>query len=352
MNQRWVPSFLVLSMIWGSTFLLIKIGVNAGVAPLWIGVWRCVFGMIALWVMVLVGREKMPRSPAVWGHTFVVAVLLNTIPFPLFAFGETKISSVLAGVWNGTVPLATLAFVLMLLPDERPSARRLGGMATGFAGVLVVLGVWNGVEAGPLIGTLSCLGATTCYGAAYAYTRRFLTGRPESATVMSAAQVTWGTLHLGLAAPLLSGAPTWPGWGPAAALVVLGGLGTGLAYKLNFTVIRAAGSTVAATVTYITPLFSTLLGAVFLAEPVGWNTAAGAVLIIFGVVLSRGPVRQRPRARQQAGGEQDLDPVTDQERHYATVQSGRELHAGGDHQPRHPDRVDHQVAQNHGADRP
>jgi drug/metabolite transporter (DMT)-like permease len=286
-QQRWVPAFLALATIWGSTFLLIKIAVTAGVAPVWVGFFRCVFGAAALWVMVLVRRERMPRDPAVWGHTFVVALLLNSVPFPLFAFGETKISSVLAGVWNATVPLATLVFVLMLLPDERPNARRLAGMATGFVGVLVVLGVWNGVEAGPLIGTLSCLGATTCYGAAFAYTRRFLASRPESATVLSTAQVTWGTLHLGLLAPLVEGAPQWPGWGATAALVVLGALGTGLAYRLNFTVIRAAGSTVASTVTYLTPLLSTVLGAVFLREPVGVNTAAGAVLIILGVVLSR-----------------------------------------------------------------
>ncbi|MET0133115.1 MAG: EamA family transporter [Kibdelosporangium sp.] len=83
------------------------------------------------------------------GHGAVVALLLNAIPFPLFAFGETKISSVLAGVWNATVPLATLAFALVLVPDERPSPRRLAGMATGFAGVLVVLGIWRGIEAAP-----------------------------------------------------------------------------------------------------------------------------------------------------------------------------------------------------------
>jgi drug/metabolite transporter (DMT)-like permease len=299
MNQRsWVPAFLVLATIWGSTFLLIKIAVNAGVPPMYVGLWRCVFGATTLWVMVLVGRMRMPRDRAVWGHTAVVALLLNTVPFPLFAFGETKISSVLAGVWNATVPLATLVFVLVLLPDERPSPRRLAGMGTGFLGVLVVLGVWNGVEAGPLIGTLACLGATTCYGAAFAYTRRFLAGRPESATVLSTAQVTWGALHLGIVAPLVAGAPHWPGWGAAAALIVLGALGTGLAYRLNFTVIRAAGSTVASTVTYLTPLFSTVLGAVFLLEPVGLNTAAGAVLIILGVVLTKSPgQRQAPGSR-------------------------------------------------------
>jgi drug/metabolite transporter (DMT)-like permease len=321
MSQRWVPSFLVLSTIWGSTFLLIKIAVNAGVGPMWVGLWRCLFGAVALWLMVVVQRLRMPREPAVWGHAAVVALLLNSVPFPLFAFGETKISSVLAGVWNATVPLATLAFVLVLLPDERPSPRRLVGMSTGFLGVLVVLGIWQGVETGPLIGTLSCLGATTCYGAAFAYTRRFLSGRQHSATVLATAQVTCGTVQLGLVTPFVEGAPSWPGWGPMAALVVLGALGTGVAYQLNFTVIRAAGSTVASTVTYLTPLFSTALGAVFLHELVGWNTVAGAALIILGVVLSRsGPApRQRPGTRQQPGGQQDLDAVTDEERHHATI---------------------------------
>jgi drug/metabolite transporter (DMT)-like permease len=330
MSQRWVPSFLVLSMIWGSAFFLIKIAVNAGVGPMWVGLWRCFFGAATLWVMVLVRRQRMPREPAVWGHAAVVALLLNAIPFPLFAFGETRISSVLAGVWNATVPLATLAFVLLLLPDERPNARRVTGMATGFLGVLVVLGVWQGVDTGPLIGTLSCLGATTCYGAAYAYTRRFLSRRKGSVTVLSTAQVTCGMVQLALVTPFVEGAPTWPGWGATSALLVLGALGTGLAYQLNMTVIRAAGSTIASTVTYLTPLFSTVLGAVFLLEPVGWNTVAGAVLIILGVLLSRsGPAPgQRPGTRQQPGGQQDLDAVTDQERHQATVERGSQVEAG------------------------
>lgn len=329
-SRSWVPAFLVLSMIWGSTFLFIKIAVNAGVPPMWVGLWRCVFGAIALWLLLLLTRQRIPRDRAVWGHGAVVALLLNAIPFPLFAFGETKISSVLAGVWNATVPLMTLVFVLILLPDERPSPRRLTGMAIGFLGVLVVLGIWQGIETGPLIGTLACLGATFCYGAAFAYSRRFLTGRRESATALATVQVTCGTLQLALVTPFTAGAPMWPGFGAAAALLVMGAIGTGVAYQLNFIVIRAAGSTVASTVTYITPLFSTALGAVFLAEPVGTNTIAGAGLIILGVVLSRsGPApRQRPGSRQEPGRKQDLDPVPDQERHHTTLQSGSQAEPG------------------------
>ncbi|MET0133114.1 MAG: DMT family transporter [Kibdelosporangium sp.] len=106
-------------------------------------------------------------------------------------------------------------------------------------------------------------------------------------TALATVQVTWGTVQLALVAPIFEGAPGWPGWGAATALFVVGVLGTGIAYQLNFTVIRAAGSTVASTVTYRTPVFSTVLGAVFLAEPVGPNTVAGAVLIVLGVMLSR-----------------------------------------------------------------
>ncbi len=334
-EATWVPAFVVLSMIWGSTFFFIKIAVNAGVSPMWVGLWRCVFGAIALWLMVLVTRQRLPRDPKVWGHGAVVALLLNAVPFPLFAFGETKVSSVLAGVWNATVPLATLVFVLLLLPEERPTPRRLVGMAIGFVGVLVVLGIWNGVDTGPLVGTLACLGATTCYGAAFVYSRRFMSARPESSLVLAAVQVACGTVELGLITPVVAGGPGWPGFGAMAALLVLGALGTGVAYQLNFVVIRAAGSTVASTVTYITPLFSTALGAVFLAEPVGLNTVAGAALIIFGVLMSRsGPaVDQGPGARQQPGGQQDLDPVADQERQQPALDRGGQVHAGRGSEP-------------------
>jgi drug/metabolite transporter (DMT)-like permease len=348
----WVPAFLVLSAVWGSSFLLIKITVDAGVGPIWVGLWRCVLGATALWLICAVSRLRVPRDLTAWGHAAVVALLLNAIPFPLFAYGETKISSVLAGVWNATAPLATLAFAFVLVPSERPSARRLAGMATGFLGVLVVLGIWRGIDAGPLAGTLACLGAAICYGAAFAYARRFLSDRKESATALATIQVTCATLQLALVAPLVEGAPRWPGWGATSALVALGVLGTGVAYQLNFTVIRAAGSTVASTVTYLTPLFSTVLGAVFLSEPVGPNVVAGAVLIILGVVLSRsGPAPgKRPGSRQEPGREQDLDPVADQERQQAAVHRGGQVESRRSHQPRDSDRVDHHVAQRHGAD--
>ena len=290
-TTRWAPGFVLLSAIWGSSFVLIKVAVDAGVAPVWVALWRCFFGALALWLFCLVQRVRLPRSRRLWAHAAIVAGLHNAVPFTLFAFGETQVSSVLAGVWNATTPLTTLVFVLFLVPDEHPTRRRLLGLLIGFSGVLVVLGVWRGIEGGLLVGSLACLGATTFYGAGFAYTKRFFSGGSESASALIAMQLGCATVELAVVSPVLGGAPIWPGATAAACLVLLGAVGTGIAFLLNMRVIRVAGSTIAATVTYVTPLWSTALGAILLAEPVGWNTAVGGALVIAGVVFARSAAR-------------------------------------------------------------
>ncbi|MFJ5992914.1 DMT family transporter [Lentzea sp. NPDC092896] len=279
--------FALLSAIWGSSFALIKVAVDAGVSPVQVALARCLFGALALWVICAAQGATVPRDPRTWGHAAVVAVLLNSVPFTLLAFGESKVDSVLAGVLNATTPLTTLAFALLIVPGERVTRTRLAGLLLGFSGVLVLLGVWRGLDGDLVAGGLACLAATTCYGAGFAYTRRFFSGGPHRASALSAVQITCATVQLGLVAPVLSGPPVWPGVHVMLALVLLGALGTGYAYVLNLDLIREAGPTVAATVTYVTPLWSTALGVVLLAEPVGWNTFAGGVLVIGGILLAR-----------------------------------------------------------------
>ena len=280
---------MLLSAIWGSSFALIKVAVDAGVPPVQVALARCLFGALALWVVCAAQGASVPRDPRVWGHAAVVGVLLNSVPFTLLAFGESKVDSVLAGVLNATTPLTTLAFALLVVPGERVTRTRLAGLLLGFAGVLVLLGVWRGLDGDVLAGGLACLAATTCYGAGFAYTRRFFSGGAHRASALSAVQITCATVQLGLVAPVLSGSLVWPGVQAFLALLVLGAVGTGYAYVLNLDLIRAAGPTVAATVTYVTPLWSTALGALLLAEPVGWNTFAGGAVVIAGILLARRP---------------------------------------------------------------
>ncbi|MFE4974162.1 DMT family transporter [Kitasatospora sp. NPDC056651] len=302
--RRWLPGFVALSAIWGASFALIKVAVEAGVPPLWVALWRCLLGAAALWAVLLVRGEPVPRDRALWGHSAVVAVLLNSVPFTLFSFGETRVSSVLAGVMNATTPLFTLLFAVLTVREERrPGARRLTGLGLGFVGVLVVLGVWHGLGTGASAGALACLAAACCYGAGFAYLRRFLAGRPESVTTLSVLQITCAAAELALVAPLAAGLPRWPGAGAAVALLTLGALGTGVAYLLNLGLVRGAGTTVASAVTYVIPLWSTAFGAAFLAEPVGWNALAGGALVIAAVALTKprpAPARA-PKERQPVG---------------------------------------------------
>jgi len=285
----WLPAFVLLSAFWGSSFALIKVAVEAGVAPPWVAFGRCAVGAVTLLVICAVTRTPLPPDRSTWGHAAVVAVLANTAPFVLLAYGELHVVSVLAGLLNATTPLMTLLFVPLLVPTERITVRRVAGLLIGFAGVLCVLGVWRGVAGGTITGTLACLGSTACYGATFAYMQRFFAGRSGSAAALSAAQLLCASAELGVVAPALAGLPAWPAGPAAVALLALGALGTGWAYVLNLGVVRAAGPTVASTVTYVIPVWSTLIGAVLLAEPVGWNTVAGGVLVVAGVVVTRLP---------------------------------------------------------------
>src|SRR5437763_13067927 len=184
-RRDWLPLFVVLSAIWGASFLFIKVGDRA-FEPLQVAFLRCALGAIALFAILALRREALPRGREAWLHLMAIAVLFNSVPFALFAWGETEVSSVVAGIWNATTPLNTLLVAIAVLPEERPGRARVLGLAIGFAGVVVVLGPWSGLG-GRLLGNLACYGAAACYGLGFVYTRRYLAGRREAAVSLSAA---------------------------------------------------------------------------------------------------------------------------------------------------------------------
>jgi drug/metabolite transporter (DMT)-like permease len=297
-DRSWLPAFLALSLIWGSSFLFIKVGVRE-FAPLQVAFGRCALGAIALVAILVARRDRLPRGRRTWGHLFLIAILFNSVPFALFAFGETKVSSVVAGLSNATTPLWVLLVSLSVLPRERPTRHRVLGLGVGFAGVLVVLGPWRDIG-GELLGYLACFAAAACYGVAYPYTRRVLAGRPESAVSLSAAQVLIGTLQL---APFLAttDAPQSFPLDAVLCMVALGAGGTGIAYVMNYDLIRRAGAQIASTVTYLVPLFSTILGVIILGEALSWNQPVGGAVVLLGVALTQGRLRFS-RARPPSSG--------------------------------------------------
>ena len=298
--QSWRAQFVLLSAIWGSSFLCIKV-LDEVWAPVQVALARIALGAVFLVVVLAARRTPLPRDITAWKHVAMVGLLMNALPFTLFAYGEQHVSSVIAGLWNGTTPLMTLVAVLLLLPEERPDPRRLAGIAGGFVGLVVLLGPWQGLGGGKLLGDAACALGACCYGLGLTYTRRYLSARPEGGLPLAGAQLICATAMLLVVAPF-AGTPSLAlDTGQVASVLVLGVLGSGLAYVLTHTIVRAAGATTFSLVTYVIPIFSTLLGVTILSESVSWNQPAGAAIVLLSMWASQKPkahvrdVRRRDR---------------------------------------------------------
>jgi len=317
-RSDWRLQYLTLALIWGMSFLFIKEGVRA-FAPLQITLGRVATGAAVLMMVLVVRRERLPRGRSIWGHLVVVAVINNVIPFSLFGYAEQRIPSALAGICNASAPLFGALVAFAMLPDERLSPRRVAGLATGFAGVFVVLGAWTGLAGHDMPGALMALGGGLCYGIGFPYTRRFLTGSGNSSLSLAAGQLLCSTVILAFIAPVLTTAPTrWPATS-VLCIVLLGALGTGIAYLLNYGIIAAAGATIATTVGYVMPLVSILAGIALLGERLTWNEPVGAAIIVAGAAL----VQARTRGRRSSSARS----VTEQRRSVPSAGDLASVHA-------------------------
>nr|WP_243640252.1 DMT family transporter [Micromonospora sp. MW-13] len=297
--RSWLPGFLALAAIWGSSFLFIKVGIRE-LHPLHLTLYRVAAGALTLLAVLPLLRDRLPREPRVWAHLFVAAALGVAVPFTLFGYGEQRVESMLAGIWNATTPLIVLPMAVLVFRTERLMSRSAVGLGLGFVGVLVVLGVWEGVGGAHFTGQLMCLGAAACYGVAIPYQKRFIAGSSHSGVSLSAAQLVLATAQLAVVGPLVAGAPPAPtglSVGVLASVLALGVLGTGLAFVINLRNIRVAGASTAATVTYLVPVFAVLIGALALDERLNWHQPVGALVVLVGVAVTQGLLgRRRPAA--------------------------------------------------------
>lgn len=284
-TSRWRISLLLLAVIWGASFLFIKVAL-ADLSPAELTLGRCFLGAAALALTLLVTRLPVPREPRLWTHLFVVALILNTVPFMLFGYAELRVSSVVAGVANGTAPLFAAVFAFAALRDERPTVHTVIGLVVGMAGVVVVLRVWDGVQA-DTIGVAAAIAAAVCYGLGWVYLRYFVRDSGRSPLALTFCQLVCATVQLAVICLVTSSRIPTVTPATLAAILALGVLGTGFAYVLHLKIIRDAGATSASTVAYLIPVFAVLIGDVVLHEPVGWNLGIGVVLVLVGAALTQ-----------------------------------------------------------------
>jgi drug/metabolite transporter (DMT)-like permease len=300
--RAFLPGYLALAVIWGASFLFIKVGVRE-LHPLYLSLFRVGTGALTLLIVLAVMRVRLPRDPKLWAHLSVVGAVGVALPFTLFGFGEERVSSVLAGIWNATTPLIALPLAVLAFRTERLSTRGAVGISIGFVGVLTVLGVWQGVGGSHLTGQLMSFGAAACYGVAIPYMKRFVAGRSESGVALSAAQLVTATVQLAIVTPLLVGAPPAPtslSLDVIGSVLALGALGTGLAFVINMRNIRLAGASTASTVTYLIPIAATVIGVLALDERLSWYQPVGALVVLAGVAVSQGMLRRRKRPVSRA----------------------------------------------------
>ncbi|WP_240617092.1 DMT family transporter [Nocardioides speluncae] len=295
--RTWLPWLLVPAAIWGCSFVFIEVGIRE-LHPLYVTLGRVACGAVALLAILAIRRESLPRSPLTWAHLAAIGFFGAAVPFTLFGYGEERIPSLLAGIWNGTTPLVVLPVAVLVFRTERFTRNQALGLALGFAGTLIILGAWRGTDGADLLGQLMCFGAAVCYGVAIPYQARFLTPRMTSDLAIAATMLVCATVEVALIAPFVAGAP------PAitslspeviASVVALGALGTGAALALHMRNVRRIGGSNASYVTYLVPIFAIALGVLVLDEKLEWYQPVGAAVVLYGVALSQGRFRRRPR---------------------------------------------------------
>ena len=287
-SREWLPGFIALGITWGGSFLFIKWALlsfnSIGVAFL-----RGAIGGLTLLLYCAVTRTKLPNKLREWGHIAVVAFLLNALPGYLFALGETHVSSVMAGLLNATTPLMTVLVISVAFKEQRINANQGIGIALGFFGIILVTGALSGFSSSSWKGSAELLGATLCYGISFPYSRRYVNVLNYPPRALAATQVTCSALLL---APFtLIGGVTVAHWTAKSVwgILILGALGTGFAYIWNFRNVRVAGSVIASTVTYITPIIATILGIWLLNEKFKVTQLIGGLFVL----LSGALVQQR-----------------------------------------------------------
>jgi len=289
-DSSWLPIYLALGVVWGCSFIFIKLGLEF-LTPLGVAFGRCALGALTLLAWAKYKGIALPESKKVLFHLWVVSLLLNVIPGVFFALAETEVTSVLAGIINAVTPLMTLLAIMVVTRNETPKLHQVVGILIGFTGVLTVLGAWKGLGDNPLWAILILLAAVTCYGFSFPYSRRFVLPHKLAPESIAAGQVTLGALTL-LPFFIYNGVEKYEyQTAPVLAMIALGVFGSGFAYIWNFKVMAVAGSAIASSVTYLTPVVAVIVGVIFLQEKIHWYEPVGALIVLLGAAIGQNRIK-------------------------------------------------------------
>jgi len=285
--RRPIVILTLLAFIWGASFMLIKIA-DRQLAPSTLILGRLASAALLLAAIAVVRlgpRETLAQIRGVWRWLVVIGLVNTLLPFWLLSWGETRIDSGLASIIQGSVPIFNALLAFAFFREARVGGIRLVGLGIGFVGVALLVGAQ---PHGKLLAAFAVVGMALCYAIGTLLAGRYLRGTTPLVVALASTVVsTVAILPVGVAqAP----AEAWHGK-TIASILVLGIVGTAIAYLLFFALIQRAGPNYATLVTYLVPPIALFYGTVFLDESFGATDFASLALILVGVALATGSVR-------------------------------------------------------------
>jgi len=285
--RRPIVILTLLALIWGASFMLIKIA-DRQLAPSTLILARLGSAALLLAAIALVRlgpRRTLAEVRGAWRWLVVVGLVNTAVPFWLLSWGETRIDSGLASIIQGAVPIFNAVLAFGFFREARVSGLRLLGLFVGFVGVALLVGAQ---PHGKLLAALAVVAMALCYAIGALLAGRHLRGTsPLVVALASTAVSTVAALPAGI---VQAPSRMWHGE-TIAAILVLGFVGTAVAYVLFFALIQRAGANYATLVTFLVPPIALAYGAVFLGESFGLTAFVSLALILGGVALATGSVR-------------------------------------------------------------
>ena len=276
----------ILALLWGSGFLWTKLALR-GLSPELVVIVRLILGAIVLAVTVRLVGGRLPAGRTTWFHLAVAAAFGNVIPYLLFSAGLQQVDSAVGGMLNTTTPMWTVLIAIAATRHHRPSATSLAGVTVGLAGAVIIFAPWNAGSQFTSAGALACLLGALSFAISYVYIARYLADRGMTPLALSAGQLAAAAaLSLPLALPLGAEAPIWR-TDAVVSVLILGILGTGAAYVLNYRIITDDGPVAASAVVYLLPAVAIVLGALVLDERPALHALLGVAIVLAGVALTR-----------------------------------------------------------------
>lgn len=294
--KSWLPLWIVISLTWGCSFLFIKVA-GTFLDPFQQTFARLALGSIVLMPFLLITKRKFITDKKALSHLLFLSIVAHVIPFSLFAWAEHYLTSIAASLINSMLALWVALFAVWFLPEEKLNRTKFFGLLLGFFGIMILLGVWEASFQGNWLAYTACVIATVGYAIANIWTRKFISPMkldPVSATV---AQLSIGATILGIISSIVSTTPSSYPVDGVVAILLLGVVGTGVAFALNLELINRSGSIISSTTAYSMPIVATIAGIIFLSEKLNWYEPIGIILALFGIAITQGLLKSRNSAK-------------------------------------------------------